>query len=419
MLGAVQKTEDALRLAAKLGGRNALNCIAELDPTAMQQAQMLDGSSGREELLLSGMPVLVKDNIDVCGLHTTVGSLALADNIALSDAPVIANLRKRGAVIIGKTNMTEFANYTTQGMPGGYSSRGGMVIHAADPSLSPSGSSSGSAVAVAAGIVPAAVGTDTSFSVIACAQDNGICGVKPPAGTLSADGMIPIARTLDSAGAMAKDLPTALRLYSAMRDELLPQIDPLPVQTMRIAINTANLDSVSPKQRSYCDRTVALLRARGASVSEVLQEYSPHQRTIMQWEFKPHLEEYLHASSASRKTLAEIVAFYEQNPECMKYGITLLKQALCETPGGLQSAVYRDAMEKRKTEQFKAEQLLAPYDAVIMTGPTNIMHYCGMPSVCIAGKEKNEHGVSRCLILYGMDEYRLYSAAMTVEQLLP
>ncbi|MBO4368236.1 MAG: amidase, partial [Clostridia bacterium] len=172
----MDQTEKALRLAQEIGGKNALNCIAELDPTAISQAEALDRSKS-QRLPLRGVPVLVKDNIDVKGLHTTAGSLALEDNIALKDAPVIRNLRRSGAVILGKTNMTEFANYVTQGMPGGYSSRGGQVIHAVNPKLSVAGSSSGSAVAVAAGIVPMAVGTDTSHSITACAMFNGICGL--------------------------------------------------------------------------------------------------------------------------------------------------------------------------------------------------------------------------------------------------
>ena len=129
--------ETACRMMT-IGGKQGLNCIAELDEDAVKHI----GEAG--SLPLSGIPVLVKDNIDVKGLHTTAGSLALEDNIAREDAPVIRNLRKNGAVIIGKTNMTEVANNVTQGMPGGYSSRGGQVIHAADRTLSPSGSSSGS-----------------------------------------------------------------------------------------------------------------------------------------------------------------------------------------------------------------------------------------------------------------------------------
>ena len=243
----MNQTKKALSLAKEIGGENGLNCIAELDPTAAEQAKAMDENDGRS-LPLRGVPILVKDNIDVKGLHTTAGSLALADNIAPEDAPVIRNLRRNGAVILGKTNMTEFANFTTEGMPGGYSSRGGQVIHAVNPMLSPTGSSSGSAVAVAAGIVPMAVGTDTSHSVTACAMFNGICGLKPPAGTLSAEGIIPIARTLDSAGAMAGNLTDALKLYSAMREEPLPELKPLRMEGIRIAVNRANREALSKEQ---------------------------------------------------------------------------------------------------------------------------------------------------------------------------
>ena len=235
----MNQTEKVLSLAVEIGGKNGLNCIAELDPTAADQAGVLEKSDDGD-LPLRGVPVLVKDNIDVKGLHTTAGSLALEDNLALSDAPVIRNLRRNGAVILGKTNMTEFANYVTQDMPGGYSSRGGQVIHAVNPELDVSGSSSGSAVAVAAGIVPMAVGTDTSHSVTACAMFNGICGLKPPVGTLSAEGIIPIARTLDSAGPMARNLSDTLKLYSAMRDEPLPELKPKEISQLRIAVNLAN-----------------------------------------------------------------------------------------------------------------------------------------------------------------------------------
>lgn len=414
-----EQVQQTLTKAKTQGGKTGLNCIAELDPTAVEQAKELDDRSEAKVSDFWGTPVLIKDNIDVKGLHTTAGSLALDDNVAAEDAPVIRNLRKNGAVILGKTNMTEFANYTTSGMPGGYSSRGGQVIHAVNPKLSPSGSSSGSAVAVAAGIVSAAVGTDTSFSIIACAQENGICGLKPPVGALSSEGIIPIAKTLDSAGAMANNFADTLRLYSAMREEPLPELHTADCTTLRIAINTANWKMVSPGQNKFRRHVTRMLKRCGASIRRIEQMPTPFQGVIMKYEFKAHLEEYLRTSAASRRTLKEIVEYYEENPETMmKYGNTLLRIALEETPGGLQGEEYRKAMEERSKMMLKVREELADYDAVIVCGPTNIMHFCGLPSVTIAGSQTNSFGVRRGLMLYGVDEYRLYRAALAIEKII-
>ena len=412
------RISESLSLACSLGGKAQLNCVAETDPTALWQAEELE-KSGKHALPLYGIPVLVKDNIDVKGLHTTAGSLALQDNLAKADAPIVQNLRKNGAIVIGKTNMTEFANYTTKGMPGGYSSRGGQVIHAIDPALSPSGSSSGSAVAVAAGIVPVAVGTDTSFSIIACAQENGICGLKPPVGALSSQGIIPIARTLDSAGAMANCFQDALALYSAMRDTPLSSIGQADRSKLKIAVNIAGIEQVSPGQGAFLNAAADALKASGARIEEVNQPYTPYQSVIMKWEFKAHLEDYLRSSSASRKTLAEITAYYEENPGTMlRYGDSLLKEALFETPGGLSGAPYLEALKKRSEAISAARKTVCEYDAVMMTGPTNIMHFCGFPSATVVGSALNDHGVKRGLILYGSDEVRLCRAALAIENQL-
>ena len=413
----MNQTENALALAGSIGGKNGLNCIAELDETAPEQAKAQEAA--RQDKLLAGIPVLVKDNIDVKGLHTTAGSLALADNIAREDAPVIRNLRRNGAVILGKTNMTEFANYTTEDMPGGYSSRGGQVIHAVNPKLSPAGSSSGSAVAVAAGIVPMAVGTDTSHSVTGCAMFNGICGLKPPVGTLSAEGIIPIARTLDSAGAMARNLTDTLKLYSAMRDEPLPELNPLRTDELHIAVNRANGEAIQGSRKHFLNSLLEKLKAGGAATGEVDQGAAPEMVTIMRWEFRPMLEDYLAKSTAKRKTLAEIVAYYESNPDTMmKYGDTLLRAALNETPGGLQGKPYLDALAARREAIARVTAEIEHYDAVLMTGPTSIMHFCGLPTVTVAGKQKDPNGVNETVILYGKDEYRLYEAALAIEQIM-
>ena len=413
----MNQTEKSLALAGSIGGKNRLNCIAELDETAAEQAKAQEAD--KQDRLLAGIPVLVKDNIDVKSLHTTAGSLALADNIAREDAPVIRNLRRNGAVILGKTNMTEFANFTTENMPGGYSSRGGQVVHAVDPKLSPTGSSSGSAVAVAAGIVPMAVGTDTSHSVTACAMFNGICGLKPPAGTLSAEGIIPIARTLDSAGAMARNLTDTLKLYSAMRDEPLPELPPLKTDGLRIAVNQAQRETLQEDRKHFLDSLLKKLKAGGAVTGEVNQGAAPEMVTIMRWEFRPMLEDYLEKSTAKRKTLAEIVAYYEANPDTMmKYGDTLLRAALDGTPGGLQGKPYLDALEARKEAIVRVTAEIENYDAVLMTGPTSIMHFCGLPTVTVAGAKKDPNGVNEAVILYGKNEYRLYEAALAIEQVM-
>ena len=413
----MNQTENALALAGSIGGKNGLNCIAELDGTALEQTKAQEAD--KQDKPLAGIPVLVKDNIDVKGLHTTAGSLALADNIAREDAPVIRNLRRNGAVILGKTNMTEFANYTTEDMPGGYSSRGGQVIHAVNPKLSPAGSSSGSAVAVAAGIVPMAVGTDTSHSVTGCAMFNGICGLKPPVGKLSAEGIIPIARTLDSAGAMARNLTDTLKLYSAMRDESLPELNPLRTDELHIAVNRANGEAIQGSRKHFLNSLLEKLKAGGAATGEVDQGAAPEMVTIMRWEFRPMLEDYLAKSTAKRKTLAEIVAYYEANPDTMmKYGDTLLRAALNETPGGLQGKPYLDALAARREAIAQVTAEIEHYDAVLMTGPTSIMHFCGLPTVTVAGKQKDPNGVNETVILYGKDEYRLYEAALAIEKIM-
>ena len=412
----MNQTEQAQALAEKIGGKNGLNCIAELDPTAIDQANALE-KGGSRDLPLLGVPVLVKDNIDVKGLHTTAGSLALEDNIAQSDAPVIRNLHRNGAVILGKTNMTEFANYVSQGMPGGYSSRGGQVIHAVNPGLNVAGSSSGSAVAVAAGIVPMTVGTDTSHSITACAMFNGICGLKPPVGALSAEGIIPIAKTLDSAGPMARNLTDTLKLYSAMRDNPLPELKPKEPGQLRIAVNLANGFMVPDNQKRFIRLLLKQLKSSGARIGKVVQMPAPEMKTIMQWEFRPMLETYLAGSAASRKTLAEIVEYYEDHPETMmKYGDSYLRAALDQTPGGLKGEPYLKALKNREKITARVTERIGKYDAVLMTGPTNIMHFCGLPSVTVAAPAKTDEGLNRTVILYGRDEYRLYEAALTIEQ---
>ena len=409
---------EAIRRAKEIGGREGLNCVAELDETTA--VEQCDSAEKEKPLPLSGVPILVKDNIDVKGFHTTAGSLALADNVAFADAPVIRNLRRNGAVIIGKANMTEFANFVSTKMPGGYSSRGGQVIHAANPKLDPSGSSSGSAVAVAAGIVPMAVGTDTSHSVTACAMNNGICGLKPPAGTLSQEGIIPISKTFDSAGAMAENVTDTLKLYSAMRDEPLPKIKPTPASNLRIAVNTANGHMNSEEQKAFFNEVIGTLKKNGAVVAEVNEPPTPELPAIMKREFGPGLAEYLGKHNAKLKTLKEIVEYFEAHPDTMmKYGYDLLRGALYdESEEASVEEENQTPLTPRAQQIRKVTEEIADYDAVLITGPTYVNHLCGLPTITVAGSSLDSNGVRQALMLYGTDEFRLYAAALTIEILL-
>lgn len=386
-----------------------LNAIAEVDSTALELARKLD-AQGDCTLPLYGLPILVKDNIDVCGLHTTAGSLALADNIAQEDAPIVANLRKAGAVILGKTNMTEFANWVTQGMPGGYSARGGQVVHPYDRKRDPSGSSTGSAVAVAAGLCAAAIGTDTSFSIVVCAGEHGAAGFKAAQGALPLAGIVPISSTMDMPGPIARDMADTLLIYRGMGGQL-PQVQPVPPQRLRIAVNAANRERVAPAQLAAYERLLTRLQAAGTQVSEINQPPVMQQITIMHCEFRRALETYLAGASASLKTLAEIVAHYEADPSRRKYGMTHLTESLAASP---EDADYAAALAERARLREAVLAELAGYDAVLLTGPTNVMHFTGLPSLtvplCMDG------ALPKGAIFYGADERRLVAAALTIER---
>ncbi len=389
-----------------------LNTVSEINELAINQARKLDSQKSGRDAILFGLPLLVKDNIDVAGLHTTAGSLALSDNKAKDSAPIVTNIIHNGGIILGKTNMTEFANFTSQGMPNGYSSKSGIVKNAYDPNKDPSGSSTGSAVAVSAGFCSMAVGTDTSFSIVGCATENGIAGLKPQFASLSSKGIVPISSTLDSAGALSKDLSDAILLYSGMRDKSFAPIHPVPVKELKIGINLYNKEMVSDAQCQRYERLFGSLRREGARFFEITQPYSPYQYRIMQCEFKRDLETYLSHSSAKLKTLNDIIAFYEANPQTMmKYGISMLQEAAQKSTNDL---IYKEAIAERARMRSQVIDELKDYDVCIMTGPTNIMHFVGLPSLAL-NLCMGEDGFPKGIIMYGADERRLLAAALTIE----
>jgi amidase len=203
-----------------------LNSVRELNPDALAIAGKLDGTKPSLKRPLAGIPILIKDNIATSDKQaTTAGSLALEGARAREDATVVKLLRNAGAVILGKANLTEFANMIAIDMPGGYSSLGGQVRNPYAPDLvddrdiplvSPGGSSSGSAVAVAAGLCAAAIGTETSGSLLFPASQNGLVTVKPTVGLISRAGILPIAHSQDTAGPMTRTVRDAALLLNVL-----------------------------------------------------------------------------------------------------------------------------------------------------------------------------------------------------------
>ena len=197
-----------------------LNSVLEVNPDAMFIAEAMDLERARRGPRgpLHGIPVVLKDNIDTADkMHTSAGSLALADSFASKDSFVAERLREAGAVILGKSNMTEWANFMTQGMPNGYSSRGGQVLNPYGPGrLDVGGSSSGSGAAVAASLVAAGVGTETHGSILSPSASNGLVGVKPTVGLISRSGVIPISPVQDTPGPMTRCVEDAAILLGAL-----------------------------------------------------------------------------------------------------------------------------------------------------------------------------------------------------------
>ena len=392
-----------------------LNSVAFFDPTSIRQAQQLDKRRDKKDLPLFGLPILIKDNIDVAGLPTTAGSCMLTDNIAVKDAPIVANLRKNGAVILGKTNMTEFAHYTSDDMPNGFSSRGGQVHCAYDANHDPSGSSTGSAVAMSAGFCAAAVGTDTCFSIVGCVTEHGVTGFKPGCGSLPGTGIIPIATTIDMAGPITKTVEDAMLVYRGMADKQIT-VQPAHIKGLRLAVNTYGLDDLPQEERDSYQRLLDALQKDGAVVQQVCHPNSPHQRIIHRCEFREDLERYLANKKVRRGTLESIIKGYKADPEVrMPYGINILENAMVHSRD---LPIYAEAMAERQKARVALLEKLKDVDACIMTGGTNIMHFTGLPSIALP-MCMGEDGVPLGIILYGAEERRLLAAALVIQRYCP
>ena len=422
-----------LERIGKYGMRNALNCVLTVNPGALDDARDLDRCDP-EGLPLYGLCVLLKDNIDVKGMATTAGSVALKDNIADADAPFVCTLREKGAVILGKTNMTEFANFLTQGLPGGFSSLGGQVVNAYDKTHTPSGSSSGSAVAMSARLCSFAVGTDTSFSVVGCATENGVVGFKPAIGTISTEGVIPITSAFDEIGFFTRDMAdmkfVAERLAITAGPELngsrnLPEpsgTDRSQTPSLRraLAVWTFNREIVSEEQMGRYEALFDRLKTDGWALTEQSGRNTNKLKEMMLRRFSTELREYLKnnkGSAVGKLTPESVLKKYREDPEKLApYGTEYLERSLayeCD-PGNVQEILKIREEMTRENELLTEE--LSGFDACIITGPTCIMHFAGLPSLSVPFTMASENGLPRSVILFGTEMRTLLNVGEEIER---
>lgn len=306
-------------------------------------------------------PILVKDNIGVTGLRATAGSYALKA-LKSKDAHCVENLRKAGGTPFGKTTMSELAGFLSTTLPPGYSELGGQGINPINERFTPGGSSSGSAIAVAAGFCHAAVATETHGSIVIPSIACGVVGYKPTVGMVSRDGVIPISHTLDSVGAIAQDVLGAARLVEAMagRDENDPATLDAPQNinltaglgedksTLKLALATPDYRALDPEERRSLNEFTAIVKKHNIEIVPVPLKYiETHYKTISSTEIQGDFDQFLikYGNGNTPGTFRELVRFYEMRHQHHPFGMDRLTDSLTYDPD-LNNPVYQAALKE-------------------------------------------------------------------------
>lgn len=373
-----------------------LRSVIEINEDARDIADALDAERQDQGPRgpLHGIPVLLKANIDTGdSMATSAGSLALAGHRAPDDAFLVRQLRDAGAVILGKTNLSEWANFRSTHSVSGWSSLGGQTRNPYDVTRNPCGSSSGSGAAVAANLTVLAVGTETDGSIVCPAGVNGIVGIKPSLGLVSRDGIIPIAHSQDTAGPMARTVRDAALMLNAMvaNDPQDPASSQRPEAVPDYAANLeANglrgkrlgvLRSYSgaggnPHVDAAFERALDALRGAGAILVDPIEldltDMGDAEYEVLLYEFKSDLNAYLATSGASFNTIADIIAFNEAQADTVMpyFGQEHMERAAAKGP--LTEQAYLDALTTSKTVAQEAlNGALAEHDISALVAPTN------------------------------------------------
>jgi amidase len=374
----------------------ALRSVIEINPDALAIAAALDreraatGPRGP----LHGIPIILKANIDTGdAMATTAGSLALAGHRSPDDAFLVARLRDAGAVILGKANLSEWANFRDSRSSSGWSSLGGQTRNPYAPPRNPCGSSSGSGVAVAANLTVLAIGTETDGSIVCPSSMNGIVGIKPTLGLVSRDGIVPIAHSQDTAGPMARTVRDAALLLEVLaakdpgdpaaadRDDAVPDYDgglaTASLAGKRIGVlRTYGGAGADERVEAIYSDAIEALRRGGAEIVDPIEVdtegMGEAEYQVLLYEFKADLDAWLGDSGAPVRSLADIIDFNRAHANQVMpfFGQSIMIEA--QAKGPLSEPAYRDALAKSKRVARAAiDGALAEHDLDALIAPTN------------------------------------------------
>ncbi len=403
-------------------GCNGLNSIVEINSDVIEIAEELDGQNKENTGFLYGVPILLKDNINTADcLHTSAGSLALADSSPETDAEIVKILRKKGAVILGKTNMTEFANYMTKGMPNGYSSKGGIVKSPYVLGGNPAGSSTGSGVAVGANLCMAAFGTDTSGSIISPGLNNGIVGYRPGKGNLSIKGIIPISFTLDMVGPMTRTVKDAIIIFNEISANKIHFTENTNLKGTIIGIDQSAIDNMSQEEEKKANGIIDKLKKAGAILKPIHLKPIPNKKmdSIKKYEFKYAMNQYLDELPPNYKikNLKDIIEFNNTHKEeTLRYGQILLEDAQNNTSGEMMESTYLDTLKDIESTKRYIKDQLKDVNVCIVFKDHPIVQYTGLPAITVPCGLYN-NGMPLGINIIAQTDEDLLNTAYAIEQI--
>ena len=374
---------DRIRRVDSAGPR--LQAVLTLNPEALAQARALDKALADGDISgpLHGVPILLKDNIETQdSMATTAGALALKENVTGRDAPLTEGLREAGAVILGKTNLSQWANFRSRNSNSGWSALGGQTRNPHSLDRNPCGSSSGSGAAMAASLASGAVGTETNGSIICPSNVNGIVGFKPTVGLVAQDGIIPISKTQDTAGPMTKTVRGAALMLAAMDNKAADYaagLDTASLAGTRVGVLRFAQGS-SPHIQARFNAALETLKGEGAALVEIdsfdlgVENYGAKSLSVLEYEFKDGLNSYLANTPEAVKTrnLSQLIAFNVQEKDVE---LALFDQSLFDSSdarGPLTDESYIAARDEivEATGKRGIDRLMQAHNVSVLVAPS-------------------------------------------------